>query len=282
MKWNSEEAREPAPAPVEQSAAAPAAAPETVPPAAAPEPAVQKPAPAVRRPSPMAPKRTEPRPAQPAKKQEVASQAPVPAAPVTPPPPEAAPASQPAAPVEVPPPPPPPRQVTLQAGTLLSVRLVEALSSDRNQTGDTFTATLDQPLVADGLVIAERGARLEGRVVEAAQAGRVRGLSNLAIELTRLSTSDGQRVAISTETFQKQGTASKGKDAAKIGAAAGIGAAIGAIAGGGKGAGIGAAIGGAAGTGGVMATRGEPAVLHTETRISFRLKEAVTVTEQRK
>jgi hypothetical protein len=159
---------------------------------------------------------------------------------------------------------------------------VEALSSDRNQTGDTFTATLDQPLVADGLVVAERGARLEGRVVEATAAGRVRGLSNLAIELTQLSTSDGQRVAISTETFAKQGTASKGKDAAKIGAAAGIGAAIGAIAGGGKGAGIGAAIGGAAGTGGVMATRGEPAVLHTETHLNFRLKEAVTLTEKRK
>lgn len=165
---------------------------------------------------------------------------------------------------------------------MLPVRLVEALSSDRNQVGDTFTATLDQPLVVDGFVIAERGARLEGRVVEAAQAGRVRGLSSLVIELTRLSTSDGQKVAISTDTFTKQGTTTKGKDAAKIGAAAGIGAAIGAIAGGGKGAGIGAAIGGAAGTGGVMATRGEPAALSTETRLTFRLKEAVTLTEQRK
>jgi len=69
-------------------------------------------------------------------------------------------------------------------------------------------------------------------------------------------------------------------DTAKAGVAAGIGAAIGAMAGGGKGAGIGAIIGGAAGTGGVLATRGKDATIPAETRLSFRLKEPVTLTEQ--
>ena len=131
-------------------------------------------------------------------------------------------------------------------------------------------------------MIAERGARLEGRVVESEKAGRVSGLSSLSIELTRLTTSDGQHVRIQTESFAKEGEKSVGKDAAKVGAAAGIGAAIGAIAGGGRGAGIGAAIGGAAGTGGVMATRGKATTLPSETRISFRLSEPVTITEQTK
>jgi len=174
-----------------------------------------------------------------------------------------------------------PRQVTLAAGTLIPVRTVEALSSDRNQAGDTFTATLDQPLVVDGLVIAERGAHLEGKVVRAERAGRVKGLSDLAIELTQVNLSDGQRVAIETETFAKRGESSKGEDAAKVGAGAAIGAAIGAIAGGGKGAGIGAAVGGAAGAGDVLATRGKAAELRPETRINFRLKNSVTVTERR-
>jgi hypothetical protein len=212
---------------------------------------------------------------------------------VTPPAPE--PASQPQVPQQTPapapepehvappppPPPPPPRQVTVTAGTLLPVRLVEGLSSDRNQPGDTFSATLDAPLVVDGFVIAERGSRLEGKVVQSQQAGRVRGVSDLSLELTSLKTSDGQRVSIQTDAFEKRGETSVGKDAAKVGAAAGIGAAIGAIAGGGKGAGIGAAIGGAAGTGGVMATRGKAATIPSETRISFRLRDPVTVTEHR-
>ena len=180
----------------------------------------------------------------------------------------------------LPPPPPPPRKVTLLAGTLLPVRIVESLSSDRNQPGDTFTATLDGPVIVDGFVIAERGARLEGRVVQSQRAGRVQGVSDLAIALTQLRTSDGQRVRIETEPFEKHGPTSHAKDAAKVGAGAAIGAAIGASAGGGKGAGIGAAVGGAAGTGGVLATRGDPAVLPAETKISFRLLNAVTLTER--
>jgi hypothetical protein len=181
---------------------------------------------------------------------------------------------------EEPPPAPKPRTVTVPAGTLLSVRVAETLSSDKNQPGDTFSATLDQPLVVDGLVLAERGARAQGRVVATEKAGRVKGLSHLSIQLTHLTTSDGQRVALQTEPFEKAGPATKGGDAAKIGAAAGIGAAIGAIAGGGKGAAIGAAAGGAAGTGGVLATRGKPAEIPVETRISFRLREGVNLTER--
>lgn len=176
--------------------------------------------------------------------------------------------------------PPPPRKVTIAAGTLLPVRLVESLSTERTQAGDSFSATLAEPLTVDGFVIAERGARLQGRVVESERAGRVKGVSSMSLELTQLRTSDGQRLEIQTDSFEKQGLKSVGKDAAKIGAAAGIGAAIGAIAGGGKGAGIGAAIGGAAGTGGVMATRGDPVVLPSETKISFRLRKSVTITER--
>jgi len=200
-------------------------------------------------------------------------------------PPQAEPApAEPAPAVNVPPDPPvlapPPAQVTLRSGILLSARTVEGLSSERNQIGDTFTATLEKRLSVDGWVIAERGARLEGKIVQSQRAGRVKGLSNLAIELTQLVTSDGQRVPIETETFEKRGESSTGQDAAKIGAVAAIGAAIGAIAGGGKGAGIGAAAGGAAGAGDVMLTRGKPAVLPAETHINFRLRNSVTITER--
>src|SRR5258708_10531683 len=142
---------------------------------------------------------------------------------------------------------PQPHTVTINAGTSLQVRIGETLTADHNQPGNTFLATLDHPLIVDGFVLAERGARLEGRIVEAERAGRVKGLSHLAIELVRLSTADGQHIRIHTSPFQKEGQSSVGSDAAKIGIGAAIGAAIRGIAGAGKGPGIGAGVAGAAG-----------------------------------
>jgi hypothetical protein len=179
-----------------------------------------------------------------------------------------------------PPPPAEPNHVTIASGTLIPVRLLDGLSSERNMQGDSFSATLDAPLIAGEFAIAERGARVEGKVVSSAKAGKVQGVSKLEIELTGITTSDGQHVRIATHSFTKTGPTSHGEDAAKVGAGAGIGAIIGAIAGGGKGAGVGAAVGGAAGAGDVMLTRGKPATLATETRINFRLSAPVTITER--
>jgi hypothetical protein len=202
--------------------------------------------------------------------QEVAAAAPPPARAPDPPPP----------PVEKVP--EPPHTVTIAEGTLLSVRLNDKLTTQKNQTGDVFSATLDQPLVVDGFVIAERGARVDGRVVQAEQAGRVKGVALLSLELTRIATADGHKIDLHTEIFEKKGPETKKEDAAKIGAGAVLGTIIGAVAGGGKGAGIGAGAGGAAGAGTVMATRGKPAELPVETRISFKLEQPVTITEQRR
>ena len=162
----------------------------------------------------------------------------------------------------------------------LPVRLAESLSSEHNQAGDTFTATLDAPLVAGGFVIAEKGARVEGRVVEAQKSGHGKK-ATLTLELTKLDTSDGQHVDIKTETLRKQGTSTATEDQVGIvAAAAGVGAVIGAIAGGGKGAAIGAGAGGAAGGGGVVATRDKAVSLPTETKVSFRLSAPVSITER--
>lgn len=173
-----------------------------------------------------------------------------------------------------------PRTVTVPAGTLIPVRLRDALSTERHSAHDAFFATLDAPLIVEGLVIAERGALVRGRVVEATGSGRVKGRAALTLQLDELSTSDGQKVEIRTDPFRHEAESGVKGDVAKAGVAAGIGAAVGAIAGGGRGAAIGAAIGGAAGAGGAMATRGKPAELPSETRLTFRLSEPVTLTEK--
>jgi hypothetical protein len=185
-----------------------------------------------------------------------------------------------ATPAPPPPAPPEPHRVTLNAGILIPVRLVDGLTTERNLPGDSFTATLDKELVADGFIIAERGARVEGRVVASDKGGRVRGVSSLAVELVRLHTSDGQTVLIQTDGFERRAEETHRQDAEKVGAGAALGAVIGAIAGGGKGAAIGAGVGGGAGAGTVMATRGSAATLPSETRVTFRLKAPVTITER--
>src|SRR5579864_4244637 len=76
-----------------------------------------------------------------------------------------------------------PSKLTIKAGTYVTVRLNEILSSDRSMAGDAFTATLTKPIVVDGVVVASRGQNVTGRVTEAKKAGRVAGTSRLGLQL---------------------------------------------------------------------------------------------------
>jgi hypothetical protein len=172
-----------------------------------------------------------------------------------------------------------PETVTIPAGTVIKARLNQSLSSEVNESGDSFSATLEEPIIVNGFVIAEKGARLDGRVVDAVRAGRVKGLARLSIRLVTLHTSDRQRVSIFTEEHVREGKKSVAKDTTRVALTTGIGAAMGAIFGGGAGAAIGAASGAGAGVGGVLLSRGQSAELAVESRIAFRLRDDVTITE---
>jgi hypothetical protein len=172
---------------------------------------------------------------------------------------------------------PPPAALTIPAGTVITARINEYLSSDRNQVGDRVTATLQQPIVVNGWVVARRGQTLTGQVEAAQKAGRVKGTSQLGIELTDLTLVDGQQRPILTELWKGSGGTSHGADAAAIGGTTALGAAIGAAADWGRGAAIGAGAGAAAGIGAVLLTRGRPTIIEPETQLSFRLVDPVTV-----
>lgn len=173
-------------------------------------------------------------------------------------------------------PPPKPPSVTISEGTRIRIRTETELSTKSAKTGDTFTATLAEPITVDDQVVAPRGSRVEGRVVESYPGGRVKGVAAISIRLTHLMVGD-RRVAIETAAIAREAHATKRKDATEVGIGAGIGAAIGAIAGGGQGAAIGAASGGAAGTGLVLATHGDPAVIAAESVLTFRLTAPATL-----
>ncbi|MGE5570391.1 MAG: hypothetical protein ACM3S5_15250 [Rhodospirillales bacterium] len=170
-----------------------------------------------------------------------------------------------------------PSELTIPAGTLISARLDQMLSSELNDPGDAFSATLAQPVVVDGIVVANRGQIVAGRVVEVQKAGRVRGVSGLAVELTELTLADGRQVPLQTRLVSARGPGSGGMDVATIAGTAGLGALIGGAAEGGLGAGIGAAAGAAAGGIGVLLTRGRPTVLHPESVLTFRTEYPVTI-----
>lgn len=190
--------------------------------------------------------------------------------------------AQPAAQQPAPPPPMasiPPR-LTLQPGTYLTVRINQPLSSDRNQPGDAFSATLVKPVVVDGIVVAERGQTVGGRVSEAQKAGRVEGVSRLGVQLIDLPVVDGQQVPITTQLISRTGPTSTGQDAGTIAGTTAAGAAIGAAAGWGKGAAIGAGAGAAAGIIGVLLTRGHQTVIYPESVLTFRVEQPVAISTE--
>jgi hypothetical protein len=174
-----------------------------------------------------------------------------------------------------------PAQLTIKPGTYLTVHVNQPLSSDRNQAGDGFMATLARPVVVDGVVVAERGQTVGGRVAEAVKAGRVKGVSRLAVQLTDLAVTDGQQVPVQTQLVGRSGPTSVGRDAAAIGTTTAAGAMIGAAADWGRGAAIGAGAGAVAGVVGVLLTRGHETVIFPETVLTFRIETPVTISTVR-
>ena len=180
------------------------------------------------------------------------------------------------------PPPVQPHTVTIPAGTSVAIRLNEKLSTDHNYGGDTFRATLDTPIIMDGFIIADKGAKVLGKIVRAQKPGRFEGMAELSLTLTEIATTDGQLMHVETNESLRKGPSNTNEEVLKMGGGAALGAIIGAIAGGGKGAAMGAGAGGAAGTGAVLLGHGKPAVIENETRLTFAFASPVTITEQLK
>jgi hypothetical protein len=174
-----------------------------------------------------------------------------------------------------------PAELTLPAGTLIPVRMQEMLSSDRSRQGDGFSATLEQPLVSDGVVVAHRGQMVYGRVVEAVKA-TANQPSRLAVELTMLILADGSQVQARSDLTNLQGGREPGRQQADtvIGPTV-AGAAIGGIAARGAGAAIGAGAGAVAGVALVLMTRNRPTVVYPETAFTFRLEQPLRVSTAR-
>jgi len=169
-----------------------------------------------------------------------------------------------------------PRTAILPAGSVIEVRTVERISSKSNATGDTFEATLAGDLSVNGKVIISRGTEVTGRLQEVIRPGKVKGRGSVTFDLQEIR-GLGTAYALKTNSITIESESSKGKDAAKVGAATAIGAVLGAVFGGKKGAAIGGATAGGAGAAGVLLSRGKDVEIPAERLFSFRLEEEVEI-----
>jgi hypothetical protein len=184
-----------------------------------------------------------------------------------------APAPPPATPEPAPPPAPAFREVTIPAGTSLSVKLLNTLASNTSQVEDPIKGSLAKAVTISGETALPAGTQLLGSVTEAAESGRVKGKASVAFRFDRLVV-DGETVRVQTATVHREAAGDTKSDVKKGGLGAGAGAIVGGVLGGGKGAAVGAVAGGA---GTVLATKGQEVEIPSGTVVSVLVQDPITV-----
>jgi hypothetical protein len=193
-------------------------------------------------------------------------------------------AQAPRAPAEAPREPSGPRTVTLPvpSGTTFAVRMNQELSTESAAAGQSFTATLAEPIVAaDGTTLIPAGASVRGRVTEARASGRAGETGYIKLAFDAISV-DGRSYPISATVVdapvRKVTRDSKKEQAAKVAGGAAVGAVLGQVIGKDtKSTVAGAAIGAAAGTAVAVGTADVDAVIPQGARVVIRLDSPVQI-----
>jgi hypothetical protein len=177
-----------------------------------------------------------------------------------------------------PPPPPPPKPsgaaIQLPVGTVIHVRIIDAINVDLSKPGQTYRASVDDPIMMGGSVVIPRGADVTLQAAAVKQAGRFKGSDEISLKINTI-TRNGKRFDVVTDAVTQKGGSEGKKTARRTIGVAGLGAAIGGAAGGGQGAAIGALAG--AGAGAAASAGGQSLKIPAETRFQFRLSSAVNI-----
>lgn len=165
--------------------------------------------------------------------------------------------------------------IAIPEGTVVTVRMIDEINSNATNVGDTYRASLDEPVVVDGRTVAAKGADATVRVARVDQSGTISGREEIAIVLNDISI-NGRKYTAESAHAEVAATSRSKESATVIGGTAVVGAIIGAIAGGGKGAAIGAATGAGAGAA-IQAIRGQKIEIPSESKLDFRLAQPMYV-----
>lgn len=180
---------------------------------------------------------------------------------------------------------------TVESGTTMRVRMNKTLSSKTAKAGDTFTATVTEPVYSStGVVVIPTGSTVTGRVdtVKAARKGGNVGEIDVSFVSVRMPNGSSRAINGSlTDLDSKsaksdnEGTASGDKTKLRkvkfIGGGGVGGAVIGGAIGGGKGALIGGIIGGVGGLIAETQTKGEEATVKAGTEFGVYLNQSISL-----
>jgi hypothetical protein len=168
------------------------------------------------------------------------------------------------------------QQISVPAGTELQVRLNESLSTNRDVSGDSFQATVAEPVVIEGKTVIPKDAPVKGRIVSVRESGRLTGVARMRLELKSVEI-NGSEYELNTSNYSRHGGNHRKRNWGFIGGGAGGGALIGALAAGGKGAAIGGPIGAGAGIAAATLTGKKDFVLPAESLLTFELVQPLRV-----
>ena len=154
--------------------------------------------------------------------------------------------------------------------------MIDSVNSETSRLGQTFKASLDEPIVVNGQEVVPRGADVLTKLVADEQSGRIQGRTSLTLALSTIAI-NGRPVDVTSSDVRQESESRGSRSAKVIGGTTALGAIIGAIAGGGKGAAIGAGSGAAVGTGAEVMTGGQKVKIPSETRLTFRLQNPVQI-----
>ena len=160
--------------------------------------------------------------------------------------------------------------VTVPAGTLITVRLIDAIDADLTGIGERFRASIDDPVSIGGQIVIPRYADTTVQVMRVEQSGALKGSDEVALKLYDI-TVGGRSYPVATNYAEHQGKG-KGRKTVRNTTIGGVGGAVlGGILGGAKGAAKGAAIGAGSGIA-VSALRGTKLRIPSESRLKFVLR----------
>jgi hypothetical protein len=166
--------------------------------------------------------------------------------------------------------------VEIPSGTQIVVRLIDGADSQRDHLGQTYRASVEQPVVINGQTLIPRGSDAVAVLSDEQKSGKIQGKTMLTLALRSVSV-NGTTYDLATSNVNKASGSRTTKSGEVIGGGAALGAIIGALAGGGRGAAIGAVSGGALGTAAQVATSGERVKVPSETVLTFALQNPLYV-----
>jgi len=164
---------------------------------------------------------------------------------------------------------------TIPADTPIQIRMIDSVNSETARLGQTFQASLDEPIYVNGQQVVPRGADVLTKIVDDKDAGKLNGRNVLTLALSQISI-NGRFVDVTSSDVRNEAGSQSARTAKVVGGTAALGAIVGAIAGGGKGAAIGAGSGAALGGAATVLTKGPQVKIPSETRLTFRLQAPVS------